>query len=327
MRNHYNRTALLEALGAFALAAAVAALVLTGRSRLWVAPRSDLLLLASSAVLVFWGAVRLRSVGKWGRRLSMRSFLLLIVPAALFFLPVRGITPTGLFAENAMTGSGDPALGGAMAPKLADSAAGSSGASGASDATGASDASDDGVSVREVDSAEVTRLMQEAKRKDAERKLKEQEEAANRLKNLQPDEVAVSMPGGTLIILKGIDRENKTITVGDTEYYPWLNYIFEHAEELVGYRVTVVAWAYRSEKMGDKFMLARYLITCCIADALPAGILATGLEPPEDGTWVKAVGTIEMTEFDGKKQPQLVLETAEPTAEPKGAYIYYNSYQ
>jgi uncharacterized repeat protein (TIGR03943 family) len=69
----------------------------------------------------------------------------------------------------------------------------------------------------------------------------------------------------------------------------------------------------------DRFRLARFLISCCAADAVPVFVEvdARGKEIPEDNTWLQVTG--RLVKQDGK----FVVEAREllPTPEPSDPYL------
>jgi uncharacterized repeat protein (TIGR03943 family) len=87
----------------------------------------------------------------------------------------------------------------------------------------------------------------------------------------------------------------------------------------------VIGFVYRDDRFGeDKFMVSRFVISCCAADAAPLGLVA---QWPETGslandTWVEVKGRFQAGEFDGEPTPILVAETVTPTDAPAQPYLY-----
>jgi uncharacterized repeat protein (TIGR03943 family) len=68
---------------------------------------------------------------------------------------------------------------------------------------------------------------------------------------------------------------------------------YDPAKTLAGVPVTVVGFVAPSDRSSDNFLLTRFVIACCAADARPVQIAVTdynGFVPPVD-TWVEVSGT------------------------------------
>lgn len=96
-------------------------------------------------------------------------------------------------------------------------------------------------------------------------------------------------------------------------------YTFGSKEQLLGKKVKVLGFAV-SDDAG--WMIARFKIYCCAADALPfraqlATAGAAGAEPSADA-WYEVVGTV--TE-DGGDLPGIAVEELNPIEQPKTPYL------
>jgi uncharacterized repeat protein (TIGR03943 family) len=93
----------------------------------------------------------------------------------------------------------------------------------------------------------------------------------------------------------------------------------------VGQEVTLVGFVHQDERLnGDYFLLSRFVIVCCVADAIPVGMIvhwpdAAALDADK---WVEVHGTFEVGEFDGQTTPFLVAERVTPTEMPYQPYLY-----
>ncbi|MBU4173599.1 MAG: TIGR03943 family protein [Actinobacteria bacterium] len=75
----------------------------------------------------------------------------------------------------------------------------------------------------------------------------------------------------------------------------------------------------------DCFILNRYLILCCAADAVPVGFpvrVKEGLRIPPDDTWVRVSGTMTADEIGGRRMVVLEADTVEEVEAPDDPYIY-----
>jgi uncharacterized repeat protein (TIGR03943 family) len=93
----------------------------------------------------------------------------------------------------------------------------------------------------------------------------------------------------------------------------------------VGEEADLVGFVFHDERLGeDQFMVARFAVYCCVADAVPVGIVvrwseASGLDPD---AWVRVQGRFELGEFDDEASPILAAETVTPTQPPNQPYVY-----
>jgi putative membrane protein len=96
--------------------------------------------------------------------------------------------------------------------------------------------------------------------------------------------------------------------------------------EFNGQAADVVGFVYRDIRFKDQpyFMVARFTISCCVADASAIGITVKwpdAAKLSQDG-WIRVTGKFSAETFDGEKMPILVAEKVEPTAQPDHPYLY-----
>jgi putative membrane protein len=141
---------------------------------------------------------------------------------------------------------------------------------------------------------------------------KEQLEAVNPVEDYQED-------------LPGLDAKAKTITVGDDEFYLWLNEIANNLDKYAGYRVSVTGFVLKDPEVfaENEFVPARLGMSCCVADLVPYGILckydnATDLVEED---WVTVEGVIQAGEYMGFAEAQVLVDKISPAEEVEG-YLY-----
>ncbi|MFO7664614.1 MAG: TIGR03943 family protein [Chloroflexota bacterium] len=126
-------------------------------------------------------------------------------------------------------------------------------------------------------------------------------------------------PGGSSLSFISADGERNILD--------WL-YLFQTSEnpaEFDGERASVVGFVYRDERfLESQFMISRFIVSCCVADAFPVGLIVSWPETsgiPED-QWVEVTGHFEERDFDGFKIPVLVADSVIPTEPPPQPYLY-----
>jgi len=89
----------------------------------------------------------------------------------------------------------------------------------------------------------------------------------------------------------------------------------------------VVGFVYREPGFGDDiFMVARFTLSCCVADASAIGVPATFPAGTDltigDGEWVRVTGVFEAGDFRGAQTPILIVDTIEVIEQPEHPYLY-----
>ncbi len=94
---------------------------------------------------------------------------------------------------------------------------------------------------------------------------------------------------------------------------------------LTGKTAKVTGFIYRDERFGpNEFMVSRFTISCCAADAAPLGLLVRAANPvtlPDD-SWVEVRGQFEAGQLDGEAVPIIVAAEIIPTEVPEQPYLY-----
>ena len=74
----------------------------------------------------------------------------------------------------------------------------------------------------------------------------------------------------------------------------------------------------------DAMVLYRFVISCCVADAIPAAILITGgpERPWPDDTWVRVKGRFTLEPHEEEELMRLAAEQIEPCEVPYRPYLF-----
>lgn len=129
--------------------------------------------------------------------------------------------------------------------------------------------------------------------------------------------------------LPGLDVANKKITVSNDYFSLWLSEIHMNTEKYVGFMVVMTGYVFKDPEIlnENEFVPARLMMSCCVADLAPAGLLCKydkAFELKRD-SWVTVEGTlfIGQYEYGGQKydDPQIKVIKITPAEEVEG-YIY-----
>ncbi|MBI3941507.1 MAG: TIGR03943 family protein [Chloroflexi bacterium] len=87
----------------------------------------------------------------------------------------------------------------------------------------------------------------------------------------------------------------------------------------------VVGFVYRDSEFGDDtFMVSRFVISCCVADATVAGLVVRWPQAKKlaNDQWVEVAGQFEPGQFGNKSIPFLVAAQVTPVQQPNQPYLY-----
>lgn len=97
--------------------------------------------------------------------------------------------------------------------------------------------------------------------------------------------------------------------------------------EFIDQPADLIGFVYRDIRFKDKaqqFMVARFALSCCVADASAIGIT---VQFPQAATlvqdsWVHVTGKFQVQDVGGQPTPVLIAQVVEPTQQPVHPYIY-----
>jgi uncharacterized repeat protein (TIGR03943 family) len=92
-----------------------------------------------------------------------------------------------------------------------------------------------------------------------------------------------------------------------------------------GQQATVTGFVYRDDRFDDdSFMVSRFVLSCCAADAAPIGLVVRSPESSQfsDDSWVEVSGHFVPGPFDGAQTSFLVADSIETVDIPDQPYLY-----
>lgn len=121
--------------------------------------------------------------------------------------------------------------------------------------------------------------------------------------------------------------QSDIITVKEDSYIETLTTVDLYLDNFIGKKLELDGFVYRQDNMNDKqFVVGRFAIQCCSADAAPFGVLVEydRAKMLETDAWVHAVGTIQKTKFNDTDIMMLKLEKFSKIEKPQTEYVYPN---
>jgi putative membrane protein len=113
----------------------------------------------------------------------------------------------------------------------------------------------------------------------------------------------------------------------DRTVLDWIK-IFNYEPDVTPYlkqTASVIGFVYHDPRLGgSQFMVGRFAITCCVADAFAIGMAVDWPNSAalQENTWVNVKGPVEIITIEGRKVPLIRAETVKSVAAPKEPYLY-----
>jgi uncharacterized repeat protein (TIGR03943 family) len=130
------------------------------------------------------------------------------------------------------------------------------------------------------------------------------------------------------IVIKGDSNQLKSSSGIPTDQAISLLDLIADAEKFHGKRVTTEGMVYRSVKNGgNTFMLFRFAIVCCAADALPLAVTvkSTAADILNNDAWVRVEGIFTIETLKGKQVTSLAADVIQsiPQPPPEKRYLFF----
>ncbi len=125
------------------------------------------------------------------------------------------------------------------------------------------------------------------------------------------------------------DVESEAIEIPSTQrnVLDWIR-AFNYADnpaEFEGQLADVTGFVYQDIRLeAQQFMVGRFSLTCCVADAVALGLVVDWPEAAslENNRWVRVRGPIAVLELDGKTVPLVRAEQVESIPSPEQPYLF-----
>jgi putative membrane protein len=120
-------------------------------------------------------------------------------------------------------------------------------------------------------------------------------------------------------------EQSSTIELNDNVFSTYYEEMHMDLDKFKGREITLKGFVYKEDGLEqNQLVLARFLITHCVADA---GIIGFISELPEASsldvnTWIEAKGVLDTTNYNGTKFPIIKITNWEIVDQPKEPYLY-----
>ena len=129
------------------------------------------------------------------------------------------------------------------------------------------------------------------------------------------------------LVAAGGQPVNLDLAPTDRNILDWIR-AFNYASDpaaLNGQPADVIGFVYQDSRLGeDRFLVGRFTINCCVADALAIGMAVNWKDAASlaANSWVRVKGPVAATTADGQRLPLINAESVESVPEPSQPYLY-----
>lgn len=132
---------------------------------------------------------------------------------------------------------------------------------------------------------------------------------------------------GPLIASGGAGAATLQIAPADRSILDWIRAFNYSADptEFTDQPADVIGFVYKDPRLpANQFLVGRFVVTCCAADASAVALLAEWPEAaalPENA-WVRVRGPVRVAEFNGRLTPLITVAALEQVEQPEHPYMY-----
>ncbi|MCY7766486.1 TIGR03943 family putative permease subunit [Bacillus inaquosorum] len=123
-------------------------------------------------------------------------------------------------------------------------------------------------------------------------------------------------------LARELERKN-VIPISDKYYVPIINLLLENAGDYAEKEIDMKGFVYFDEQL-DHYIVGRFGISCCIADATVYGLPVAFSEKTgvKEGEWVHITGRLAVFQKNGEQLPIVSVTHTKKINTPKSPYVY-----
>ncbi|MBE1555295.1 TIGR03943 family putative permease subunit [Sporosarcina limicola] len=118
---------------------------------------------------------------------------------------------------------------------------------------------------------------------------------------------------------------SEKISMDDERYMDIMNFFSEDLDLFIGKEIELIGFVYKEPDFEDNhFVIARFGMTCCVADATVYGIMskADEMDSLKEDEWIRATGRLSKIHLYDADLPFLEITTIEKIDQPEDPYVY-----
>ncbi|GAE25438.1 hypothetical protein JCM9140_1433 [Halalkalibacter wakoensis JCM 9140] len=119
--------------------------------------------------------------------------------------------------------------------------------------------------------------------------------------------------------------EQGHIVVTEENYLDMMTMLDLQLEQFIGKPIEITGFVYREPEFeDDQLVVARFGMTCCVADASVFGTMVEASEASqfENDTWVRVTGILDQTQYNEFRIPLIQLREIEVIDQPESPYVF-----
>ncbi|MDQ0199786.1 TIGR03943 family putative permease subunit [Neobacillus ginsengisoli] len=117
---------------------------------------------------------------------------------------------------------------------------------------------------------------------------------------------------------------SKKIIVNDDNFIFTMNTIEQKLDKFIGKEIELKGFVYKQGVPKNQIVIARFGVTCCVADSDIVGMLSSGsVSNVIEDEWVKVDGIIEKSTYQGSVLPSLKIVKIEKVPRLRDPYVYF----
>lgn len=121
------------------------------------------------------------------------------------------------------------------------------------------------------------------------------------------------------------DLTGPEIVVNDENYMQTMDGIYSNMSAVMDKKITISGFVFREEGMkSNNFIVARSMITCCVADAAVGGFMCDFGPAGElkNDEWIEVNGILQQTDYKGETVPVIMVKGYKKIEKPKNEYLF-----
>ena len=141
----------------------------------------------------------------------------------------------------------------------------------------------------------------------------------------KPAPIVAIPPTTATVTVSPIPKYSGAIIITQENYVHTIYAIYQNPSEYLGREISIQGSVYNKKGISNnQFVIMRYMITCCAADATAYGLVC---EPESaskysQGTWLSLRGILTMGKSNGKNEIIIKVSSLEKVEKPDDPYVY-----
>jgi uncharacterized repeat protein (TIGR03943 family) len=125
-----------------------------------------------------------------------------------------------------------------------------------------------------------------------------------------------------------IDLSSKVVEVSDLQFLDWYDELYRNIDEYTGRDIIIKGIVLKDSTLPKgEFALVRLMMSCCVADLSPIGVICRPEESDstlkvEENQWITIKGTITKDMYENNVTPVIVVRSFEGAEPPEDQYVY-----